>query len=291
MDDLNIHSKTFQEHLQHLQLVFDRIRKANLRIKPDKCHFCTNEIKFLGHVVNEEGIQPDPSKIEKVVNYPRPRNLTELRAFLGLASYYRRFIKDFSKISSPLYKLTEKEESYTWNDERQRVFDILKEKLTSAPVLMYPDFDKPFILYTDASQIGLGAVLSQKGDDGKEHVIVYASRTLNSAEKNYSTTEQECLAIVWAVKYFRHYIFGSRFTIITDHAALQWLLNAESKLTENKRIMRWRLTLQEYSYEVKYRKGKHHENADALSRINPYDFDPTQENTSPLPHSRFFNNG
>ena len=291
MDDLNIHSKTFEEHLQHLQITFDRIRAANLRIKPDKCHFCSQEIKFLGHVVNEQGIQPDPSKITKVANYPVPRNLTELRAFLGLASYYRRFIKDFSKISSPLYKLTEKETLYQWSDERQRIFDVLKEKLTTAPILIYPNFDQPFTLYTDASQIGLGAVLSQKGDDGKEHVIVYASRSLNPAEKNYSTTEQECLAIVWAVKYFKHYIFGSKFTIVTDHSALQWLLNSDSKVTENKRIMRWRLTLQEYSYEVKYRKGKNHENADALSRINPNSFNSTNMIVpSPSPFY-IFNNG
>jgi len=157
-----------------------------------------------------------------------------LRGVLGLFSYYRRFIENFSKIADPLYELLKKDITYIWTESQQEAFEFLKKKLTTAPIIQYPDFEKPFFLYTDASGTGIGAVLAQKNDK-LEHVIAYASRTLNAAEKNYGVTELECLAIVWAVKYFRHYLWGSKFTIITDHTALKWLLNSSSE-TANKRL-------------------------------------------------------
>ncbi|GES85708.1 retroviral-like aspartic protease 1 [Rhizophagus clarus] len=174
----------------------------------EKCYFGAKELQFLGHVVGEEGIKPDPEKINKIVNYPIPANIRDLK-----------------------------------------------------------DFEKPFLLYTDASLIGIGAVLAQK--DGKdEYVVAYASRTLAPAEKNYAITELKCLAIIWAVKYFRHYLFGIHFTIITDHSALKWLLNSSFEIA-NRRLERWKITLSEYDYEIQYRKGTKHFNADALSQINP----------------------
>ena len=202
-----------------------------------------------------------------MVNYPEPRNIRDLRGVLGLFSYYRRFIKDFAQMADPLYQLLKKDAPYIWTNQQQEAFEKLRDKLTKAPIVRYPDFNKPFFLYTDASIIGVGAVLAQK--EGKqEYVIAYASRTLNSAEKNYGVTELECLAIIWAVKYFRHYLYGSKFTIITDHVALKWLLNSTAETT-NRRLERWKITLSEYEYEITYRKGINHSNADAFSRLNP----------------------
>ena len=170
-------------------------------------------------------------------------------------------------MADPLYKLLKKDVPYTWTKDQQQSFEILKTKLTEAPIVRYPDFDKPFFLYTDACNTGLGAVLAQK--EGKdEYVIAYASRTLSPAEKNYGITELECLAIIWAVTYFRHYLWGIHFTIITDHAALKWLLNSTSE-TANKRLERWKITLSEFDYDIQYRKGLTYTNANALSRINP----------------------
>ena len=266
LDDVIIYSKTFEEHLVHLEEVLNRIRDANLRLKAEKCFFTANELQFLGHVVGKDRVKPDPEKVDKIANYPYPTNLRDLRGALGLFSYYRRFIKDFSQIADPLYQLLKKDTPYLWTEQQQKAFDVLRKKLTEAPVVRYPDEDKPFFLYTDASDTGLGAVLSQK--DGKEeYVIAYASRTLSPAERNYAITEKECLAIIWAVKYFRPYLCGAQFTIITDHSALKWLLNSTSE-TANRRLERWKITLSEYSYNIEYRKGSIHANADALSRIN-----------------------
>lgn len=223
--------------------------------------------------------------------------ISQEKGFLGLASYYRKFIKDFSKIAKPLTKLMEgikrnkkvnkngkplesweksKKTSEAkkkisdrnfiekWGNEQEKAFEILKEKLTMAPVLMYPDFEKEFTLYTDASGFALGAVLAQVGKDKKEHVIAYASRSLTKAEQNYTVTEQECLAIIWAVDKFHHYLISKKFKIITDHIALKWLFNKEPK---KGRLARWQLKLQMYDFTVIYKEGKKHKNADALSRI------------------------
>src|SRR5215471_5792617 len=225
LDDVIIYSNTFEEHLKYVEEVLKRIRIAGLRLKAEKCKFAAQELQFLGHIVGKEGVNPDPEKVDKIVNYPVPKNIRELRGVLGLFSYYRRFIKDFAKKAEPLYSLLKKDIEYKWTSEQQKVFEELKEKITTAPVVKYPNFDQPFLLYTDALITGLGAVLAQQVD-GREHVIAYASRTLTLAERNYGITELECLAIIWAVKYFRQYICGVKFTIITDHAALKWLLNS-----------------------------------------------------------------
>lgn len=202
LDDVIIFTKgTFEQHMNYLQQVFEALRITNLKIKLKKCHFCLPNIHFLGHVVGRDGIKPDPGKIEKVKNYPIPTNLTELRAALGLFSYYRKFIKDFSRIAKPMNVLLKKDIPYVWTEKQQTAFDRLRQMLIQAPVLSYSDFTKSFTIYTDASGIGLGAVLSQE-QDGKERVISYASRSLNNAEKNYTVTDQECLAVVWAIKHF-----------------------------------------------------------------------------------------
>src|SRR3954454_18919398 len=269
LDDIIIFTKgTFEQHIEQLAKVFQKLREAKLKIKISKCHFCLPNIHFLGHVVGRDGIHPDPEKIDKVKNYSEPKNLTQLRAALGLFSYYRKFVKDLSKIARPLYALLKKDVPFQWKNQQQEAFNYLKETLTKAPILSYPEFDKPFVIFTDASKIGLGAVLSQKRENGKEYVIAYASRSLNQAEKNYSVTEQECLAVIWAIKYFQHYLGMCPFELITDHSALKWLQTA--KMPSGRRA-RWIMELQQYDFTIKHRPGKQNANADALSRIEEHE--------------------
>lgn len=264
LDDLNIYSRTFDEHLQHLRKIFDRLRDAGLKLNPEKCKFASTELAFLGHVISKDGIRTDPGKISKVKDFPRPTNLTQLRGFLGLASYYRRFIKDFSKIANPLNKLLKKNVPFNWTNAQQQAFEYLKNCLISSPILTYPQWNRPFILFTDASTFALGAVLSQKDEDGNERVVAYASRSLLPAEKNYTATELECLAAVWAIGKFHHYLHGSHFSLITDHSALCHLFNMT---TPNGRLARWVMKLQSYDFDTIHRAGKRHSNVDSLSRI------------------------
>jgi hypothetical protein len=193
---------------------------------------------------------------------------------LGLFSYYRKFIKDFSRIARPMLNLLKKDVNYEWGIKQQNAFDRLKEMLTKAPILRYPDFERSFIIYTDASGIGLGAVLSQIQDNGKEGVIAYASRSLNQAERNYPITDQECLAVIWAIKHFQHYLGLKPFTIVTDHSALKWLQT--SKLPKGRRA-RWVMELQQYDFKIMHRPGKANSNADALSRRE--DIEPNELET------------
>ena len=265
LDDVIIYSETFEQHLEHLQIVFNRLKKAGLKLNPDKCDFVKSELEFLGHVVSDKGIRTDPAKIEKVKNFPIPTNITQLRGFLGLALYYRRFVPDFSTIAVPLNKLLKKGVTYSWTDQQQKAFDALKSCLISSPVLTFPDFKKTFVLLTDASTFGLGAILSQTNEEGHEQVIAYASRSLNKAERNYSATELECLAVVWAIKHFHPYVYGQRFQLITDHSALCHLFNTA---TPSGRLARWVMKLQMYDFQTIHRAGKKHLNVDSLSRIH-----------------------
>jgi hypothetical protein len=264
LDDTNVYSKTFEEHIQHLRNTFARLRAANLRCKISKCHFLKNQHAFLGHVISAEGIQPDPGKVIKVQEFPVPKNISQLRSFIGLASYYRRFIKDFATITYPINKLLKATRPYVWTRDQQAAFEALKKRLTEAPVLMHPNFEKPYQVHTDACKEGLGAVLVQYDSAKKEHPVAYISRALRKHEKNYSVTEWECLAIVWAVKKWRHYLLGVPFTVVTDHSALTSLLKTREPTG---RPARWIIALQEYDFDVKYRKGRKHCDADALSRI------------------------
>ena len=192
-----------------------------------------------------------------------PTNLDQVRSFLGLAGYYRRFIPNFSRISSPLVNLTKKGSKFSWTDKQEQSFSKLKKLLCTPPVLSYPQFDKCFILQTDASDMGLGAVLTQYDSSGQEHVISYGSRSLSNREKAYSATEKEALAVVFATDHFRAYLLGRKFTLITEHSALRWLHSLEPK----GRLGRWVMALQEYSFDVQHRPGISHGNADALSRL------------------------
>jgi len=267
IDDILVCSRTFQEHLTHLRAVLQRLRDANLKLKLRKCSFLRPEVHYLGHVISKGGIAPDPSKTEKVQNYPVPTDLLKLRQFLGLASYYRRFIRNFAKISAPLHALTKKGVPFVWSVACQQAFEHLKQLLCRAPVLAYPQFGPghQFLLETDASLEGLGAVLSQREEKGLIHTMAYASRALHKHERNYPITELETLGLVWAVQYFRAYLLGHHCVVLTDHAACTSLLHATHP---SPKLARWAMSIQEMDLEIKHRSGKSNLSADALSR-NP----------------------
>ena len=263
LDDIIVMGTSFEDHLNNLAQVFDRLRSANLKLKPSKCSFACKEVAFLGHTVSDKGVATDPALTEKVDNWPEPQSVRDVQQFLGLASYYRRFVKDFARIAKPLHRLTEKSCPFHWTDECASAFRELRQRLVSAPVLAFPDFRQPFILDTDASDVGMGAVLSQVLD-GQERVIAYASRTLSKPERRYCVTRRELLAVVTFVQHFRPYLLGSRFLLRTDHSSLTWLWNFKEPEGQ---IARWLERLQEYDFTVQHRPGKKHSNADALSRL------------------------
>lgn len=263
LDDIIVLGKTFDEHLELLEKVFNKLRNAGLKLNPEKCQFVRKELKYLGHIVNREGISTDPEKVRCMKEFPTPVNVKTLRSFLGLVSWYRRFIKDFAKVTAPLTCLLKKKTLWNWTDTQQQAFESLKEKLSSTPVLACPDFTKLFTLQVDASDFGMGAALTQIRD-GKEVAIAFASRLLNERERKFSTTEKECLALVFGVKTFRPYLEGYHFKAITDHQALRWLLSIKEP---SGRLGRWVLEIQQYDFEICYRKGVNNNLADALSRI------------------------
>jgi hypothetical protein len=264
LDDIVIYARSLSEHDMKLRDVFARLRKYNLKLQPDKCEFLRKEVNYLGHVITEDGVRADPKRVIAIENFRRPECEKTLKSFLGMAGYYRRFIPRFSKIVAPLHALLKKDSVFEWTADQENAFQNLKAKLTYQPILQYPDFSREFILTTDASNQGLGAVLSQ-GDIGKDLPVAYASRNLNKAEKNYSTSEKELLAIVWGVKHFRPYLYGRKFKIATDHKPLTWILNVKDP---GSRLIRWRIKLEEYDYEIIYKQGALNTNADALSRMN-----------------------
>ncbi|GJR72477.1 putative reverse transcriptase domain-containing protein [Tanacetum coccineum] len=234
------------------------LEKEKLYAKFSKCEFWLKEVQFLGHVVNRDGIHVDPSKVESVKNWKTPESSTEIRSFLGLAGYYRRFIENFSKIAKPLTLLTQKNKAYVWGDKQDEAFQILKEKLCNAPVLALPDGPDDFVVYCDASKQGFGCVLMQRGK-----VIAYASRQLKKHEKNYTTHDLELGAVVFALKIWRHYLYGTKSVIYTDHKSLQYIFDQKDL---NMRQRRWIELLSDYECEIKYHPGKANVVADALSR-------------------------
>lgn len=267
LDDIVIYASSLQQHSSKLKNVFDRLRANNLKLQPDKCEFMRREVSYLGHVISDKGVQPNPIKIKAIHDFPTPKNPKTIKTFLGLVGYYRKFINDFAKIAKPLTLLLKKDVPFIWSKEQEESFATFKNILMSEPLLQYPDFTKEFVLTTDASNFAIGSVLSQ-GEIGKDLPIAYASRTLNGAEQNYSTTEKELLAIVWSVNHFRPYLYGTTFTIVTDHKPLTWLFNCKDP---GSRLVRWRLKLSEYNYKIIYKPGKINSNADALSRAFPED--------------------
>lgn len=258
-----MYAKTFEEMNNNLAKVFEKLAAAGLKLKAKKCTLFAQTVEYLGHVVSEHGISTDPKKTEAIRKWPKPRNITELRSCLGFCSYYRKFVHSFAAIAKPLHSLTQKGNKFTWSEECQGAFEVLRDKLVKASMLAHPDFTKPFILDTDASDMAMGAVLSQV-QDGDERVISYASRCSTKAECKYYVTRKELLAIVHFVKYFRHYLYGKPFLVRTDHSSLRWLMN---KKDADGQLARWIETLSTYEIQIQHRPGRLHKNADALSRI------------------------
>ncbi|XP_071900882.1 uncharacterized protein [Coffea arabica] len=258
IDDILVYSKTREEHEQHLKLVLQTLRDHQLYAKFSKCEFWLEKISFLGHVISKEGITVDPAKVEAVAEWKRPENPTEIRSFLGLAGYYRRFIKDFSKLAGPLTDLTKKNGRFVWDTRCETSFQELKRRLTRAPVLALPNGKDSFTVYTDASKEGLGCVLMQN-----QNVIAFASRKLKTHEQNYPTHDLELAAVVFALKKWRHYLYGITFEVYSDHKSLKYLFSQKEL---NMRQRRWMELLEDYDCTINYHPGKANVVADALSR-------------------------
>lgn len=264
LDDLIIVSEDLPSHLTTLVRIADEFRKANLTLNISKSAFCVTEVKYLGFIIGNGGIKTDPEKLDAIVNWPAPKNIRQVRGFLGLAGWYRRFINNFSSKVFPITELLSTKRKFQWTPEAQEAFELIKIALTTAPVLANPDFTKKFYLHCDASDYGIGAVLVQLDEDGSEKPIAYMSKKLNTAQRNYSVTERECLAAIEAIKKFRCYLELQEFEVITDHASLVWLMK-QTDLTG--RLARWILKLQSFTFSISHRKGKDHIVPDALSRI------------------------
>ena len=266
LDDIIIFGRTLEEHRERLSLVLSRLAEAGLKINPKKCKLLSEQVVVLGHVVSQEGIFTNPEKVHIIKEWPIPPNATQLTAFLGTAGYYRQFVPNYAQIAFPLYRAEQKGDNLTWTAECEEAFRKIKRHLSNAPILAFPRLDVPFILDTDASDSGLGAVLSQV-QDGEERVIAYAARALSKAERNYSTTRKELLALVWGSEHFETYLYGRRFLARTDHNALRWLRNFKNPRGQ---VARWLERLSDFDFEVQHRSGRLLNNADGLSRF-PWD--------------------
>ena len=267
IDDVLIFAQSFEEHLERLVMVLKRLKQANLKLKTKKCHLFTKKVAFLGHTITDTGIYPSQEKIAAVKNWPSPTNRKQCRQFLGLASFFRRFIPSFANIANPLHSLTSVNVKFKWGPEEESAFVQLKNCLINPPVLANPRFDRDFTVYTDASYAGLGGILTQMDDDEGEYAIAYTSRKLKDAETRFSVYEIEMLAIIHAVQEFRCYIHGSRFTLVTDACPLTNLLSQKHPTARN---WRWILKLQQYNFTLRHRKGSAHGSVDALSRRPDY---------------------
>ena len=265
IDDVIVASNTIDQHVEHLSWLFHALKSVGLKCHPAKCLFGSAAVPYLGHMISAHGVSPQQAKVSAILQIPVPKDVSQLRSFLGLANYYRRFIPKFGAVAKPLNELLQKGSVYAWGESQEAAFAILKAALTTNPVLKTPDFTLPFCLQTDWGKAGIGAVLSQVSGDGQEYVVAYASRSNNRAESNYSSYEGECLAAVWAVQHFRHYLYGKEFKLSTDHQPLAWLMTSD-KLSG--KLARWALILQEYTFVIEHRPGTSNLNADGLSR-NP----------------------
>ncbi|KAL6737984.1 hypothetical protein Aduo_011585 [Ancylostoma duodenale] len=269
IDDILVATESEERHYEVLTKVMDALQRANLKLKPQKCVLMESKVSFVGHEVDAEGVHVDPAKIEKIREYPRPNNLAEMRTFLGLCGYYRKFVMNFSKVAKSLYDLTSAKRAWKWGSEEEEAFQELKRRMATTPVLAQPDFQaaregtRPFVIHTDASGQGIGAVLSQEGKDGYLHPIYFASKRLSKAERNYHITDTEALAVVFALRKFHFFVYGTEVVVKTDHLPLTALFKRSNV---SGRVLRWALEIQQYNVEINYVKGKANPVADALSR-------------------------
>ena len=269
LDDILVHGESFVSALRSLKRVLERVAEAGLKLHPQKCCFMRQEVTFLGHTVGEGSVGTMEEKVQAVKNWPTPSSVQDLKSFLGLSSYYRRFVKGFSCIAAPLFCLLQKGEAFLWTEKCETAFTSLQEALLKAPILSPPDLTLPFVLDTDASNVGSGAVLAQVTPGG-ERVVAYYSRIFNKAEHCYCVTRRELLAaVVSASRHFKYYLGGLHFTVRTDHSALQWLMSFKEPEGQ---LARWIEELQAYDFTVVHRPGTQHGNADALS-CRPCDSD------------------
>lgn len=262
IDDIIIFSKTFEEHLDRLDQVFSRIADAKLKLSPKKCNLLQKQVNCLGHTVSEDGIATDEEKIKAVKDWPVPRNVKQVRSFIGLCSYYRQFMSKFAVIARSLHKLTERGLKFAWDDSCQSAFDMLKEALITSPILSNPQEEGMFVINADASNDGMGTVLSQV-QGGEEKVISYYSKTFSKPERRYCVTKRELLAVVSSIRKFHYDVYGRHFLVRSDHGALRWLINFKNPEGQ---IAMWLEILGTYDFKIEYRAGKVHSNADALSR-------------------------
>lgn len=266
VDDIIICSSDFQTHLVLLKRVLDKLKEAKLTVNFEKSKFFRNSIKYLGYVVDEFGLRTDPEKVSAILNFPTPNSSREVKMFLGTCSWYRRFIRNFSTIAAPLNKLTSSGKNappFSWSEEAEESFNTLKNALVTAPVLAVPDFNKPFTVHCDASSYGLGGMLSQE-IEGHDHPIAFVSRSLNKAERNYSATEREALAVLFSVEKYEPYLGSRPFKVVTDHSSLKWFTKLENP---SGRLARWFCRLSQFDFEVEHRKGTDNVVPDALSRL------------------------
>jgi len=262
LDDLILHSTTLDQHLENLEMILQKLYGANLKLKPSKCFFLQTSVKFLGHLVSSRGLETDGEKTRLIEEWPVPTSLKQLRGFLGLAGYYRRFVKDFSKKAAPLNDLLKKSSRFQWTPACQSAFDELKAALPSPPMLALPSETGMYCLDTDASDKSISAVLSQV-QDGQEKVIAYAGRALSKNEMNYCAYRKELLAVVYFTRHFKQYLMSSRFLLRTDNSSVSWLKKTPEPLGQ---YARWLEQLGEFTFTVQHRKGTSHANADAISR-------------------------
>jgi transposase InsO family protein len=267
IDDIVIYSPDVRTHAQHLREVFERLDKYGLRLKASKCSFAQREIKLLGHVISSDGIATDPDKTDAIAKLRPPRNVSEVRSFLGMGNYYRSCIPNYAMVSEPLVRLTRKSESFVWGNEQRLAFEQLKQLLTSSHVMAYPMVNEPYKLYTDACNYAVGAILVQE-HDGVEKVVQYVSHQLSGPQLRWATIEKEAYAVVYAIQKLRPYLYGAEVTVFTDHKPLTSLFTKEMI---NTKIQRWAVLLAEYGAKIRYRKGKNNIRADMLSRIKSFD--------------------
>ncbi|KAJ1167473.1 hypothetical protein NDU88_007864 [Pleurodeles waltl] len=266
LDDIAVFSSTWRDHLVHLKEVLQALLQAGLTIKASKCQIGQSSVVYLGHLVGGGHVQPLQPKIQTILDWEAPKTQTQVRAFLGLTGYYRRFVQNFGTIVAPLTELTSKKQpkKVIWTPECQKAFDTLKQAMCSAPVLLAPDYSKEFVVQTDASEEGIGAVLAQVNEEGHDHPVAFISRRLLPREKKWSAIEREAFAVVWSLKKLRPYLFGTHFRVQTDHRPLRWLMQMRG---ENPKLLRWSISLQGMDFTVEHRPGTAHANADGLSRF------------------------
>ncbi|GBG60223.1 hypothetical protein CBR_g3466 [Chara braunii] len=278
MDDILVYSSSYEGHVQHIEWALHALRDAGFKVALEKCQFFLTTISFLGHVVTDKGLQPEPQKVAAVRDAPMPTTITQVRTFLGLASYYRRFIKGFTAIEGPLTNLLRKDQPLISTPECDQAFSKLKAALISAPVLIRPDPEKPFVLITDWQPEAISAILAQVGLSGLESVVEYASKFVPACKRNYAAPTGECYAALWGISHFRAYLYGREFTLVTDHEPLLALKKSKDY---SGMIVRWATVLQSMDFDIRHRKHERHGNADGLTRLHRPEKVPRNEEVIP----------